>query len=348
MKRIVVAPVASTRRALVTLSLILAANPLHSQASRSPVARPGSRVAFQVFVAIADDEVSRRPVSGLTLGFIQSANDTALAVTDRTGAAVVLLAPGHYRLVSLVPIQWKGLRYSWNTAIVVREDMPAVDLGSSQATISRIAAVVAVSDGETAPRYRAPASTPPAEPIDSTNDIPRTPSINKSHSSGFFIGLGAEGNGLTTSQGSAVESGGGTGLIVGYGFDRRWALYGDLSGAVMNAADGGTYSLGHLDLGARVHFRTGPNVVVPFLQFGLVGRTIAATVNGDNVSFTGGGVSFGGGFNAHFTSSVALSTAVTWSVGTFNNFQIDNVAVGGLSLDATTARLHLGIIWFPQ
>ena len=317
-------------RPLLAFASVLTAVPLHAQA-----ARVGGRVVVQVAVTIADDEVPRRPVSGLTVGFIRSATDTALTVTDRAGAATLLLTPGQYRVVSLVPIQWKGLRYSWNTAVVVRDDMAPVDLGSSEATISRIVAVTTTSDGEA---VSSPRSGQPDVPL---------PSIDRSHSSGFFIGLGIEGNGLTANNGVSTESGGGSGLVLGYGFNRRWALYGDLSGAVMNAADGGTYSLGHLDLGARVHFRTGPNVVVPFLQFGLVGRTIAATVNGDNVSFTGGGVSFGGGFNAHFTPSVALSTAVTWSVGTFTNYQIDNVSGSGLSVDATTARLHLGIIWFP-
>lgn len=318
-------------RPLLALASVLTATRLHAQA-----ARVGGRVVVQVAVTIADDEIPRRPVSGLTLGFIRSSTDTALTVTDRAGAATLLLTPGQYRVVSLAPIQWKGLRYSWNTAVIVRDGMPPVDLGSSEATISHIVTVTATSDGETVA----------ARQSEQLNDIP-LPSIDRSHSSGFFIGLGIEGNGLTANNGVSTESGGGSGLVLGYGFNRRWALYGDLSGAVMNAADGGTYSLGHLDLGARVHFRTGPNVVVPFLQFGLVGRTIAATVNGDNVSFTGGGVSFGGGVNAHFTPSVALSTAVTWSVGSFNNFQVDNVAVSGLSVDATTARIHLGIIWFP-
>lgn len=319
-------------RTLLALASVLTTLPLHAQA-----ARVGGRVVVQVAVTIADDEVPRRPVSGLTLGFIRSATDTAMTVTDRAGAATLLLTPGQYRVVSLVPIQWKGLRYSWNTSVVVRDDMSPVDLGSSEATISRIVAVTTTSDGEAV-------SAPRSE---QTTDVPPPPLMARSHSSGFFVGLGLEGNGLTTNDGSPTESGGGTGLILGYGFSPRWALYGDLSGAVMNATDGGTYSLGHLDIGARVHFRTGPNVIVPFLQFGLVGRTIAATVNGDNVTFTGGGVSFGGGFNAHFTPSWALSTAVTWSVGSFNNFQVDNVAVNGLSVDATTARIHLGLIWFP-
>ena len=173
--------------------------------------------------------------------------------------------------------------------------------------------------------------------------------ILRSRSSGFFIGLGAEGNGLTTTQnGSETESGSGAGVVLGYGFSPQWSLYGQLSGAEMNASGGGTYSLAHLDLGARVHFRTGPNTVVPFLQFGLAGRAMSEEVDGSTVTGNGGGFSFGGGINAHFTPSVALSAAATWTIGTFDHFQVDNFSVGGTSVNATTARLHLGLLWFPQ
>lgn len=103
-----------------------------------------------------------------------------------------------------------------------------------------------------------------------------------------------------------------------------------------------------MDLGARVHFRAGPNVVVPFLQSGLAGRAVAADVNGSTVSGSGGGLSLGGGLNAHFTPSVAFSGAVMWTVGTFDTFRVDNQTVAGSSIDATTARVHLGIIWFPH
>ena len=39
---------------------------------------------------------------------------------------------------------------------------------------------------------------------------------------------------------------------------------------------------------------------------------------------------------------------MTWTVGTFDTFRVDNQTVAGSSIDATTARVHLGIIWFPH
>jgi hypothetical protein len=180
-------------------------------------------------------------------------------------------------------------------------------------------------------------------------------SLVKSRSSGFFVGLGLEGNGLTSSENgtSATDNGGGAGLVLGYGITPRWALYTELSGASMSSGNGGdSYSLGHFDVGARVHFRTGPNIVVPFIQFGLSGRALRQDVpdgfgGTSTVDASGAGVSFGGGLNAHFTPAFAFSGSVAWTVGNFGDYKVDGQPVSGDSFNATTARVHLGIIWFP-
>ena len=111
---------------------------------------------------------------------------------------------------------------------------------------------------------------------------PASASSEESHSSGFFIGVGAEGDGIVTgsSGNSITESGGGGGVILGYGFSPRWSLYGNLSVAAINAKGGGTYDLADLDIGTRVHFLSGAHRVVPFLQFGVSGRGEGQTVNG--------------------------------------------------------------------
>src|SRR5579884_2554187 len=84
----------------------------------------------------------------------------------------------------------------------------------------------------------------------------------RSHSSGLFIGLGVEGDGISTHlyQSSiwTKETGAGGGLVLGYGFTPRWSLYSQASSASINQDGGGTYTLRHLDAGARLHFRTGP------------------------------------------------------------------------------------------
>ncbi len=178
----------------------------------------------------------------------------------------------------------------------------------------------------------------------------------RSTSTGFFIGAGLEGNGIALSEGgstSPTESGAGGGLVVGYGFNRRWSLYGTFSGASIESVDfGGNYGLGHFDLGTRIHFLAGEHRVVPFLQAGLAGRAISADfVSGfrtTRLTARGAGLEFGGGLNAHFTPRFAFSGGVTWMVGDFTRYEVNGVDLGGSSVGATSARVHLGLVWFAK
>jgi hypothetical protein len=178
---------------------------------------------------------------------------------------------------------------------------------------------------------------------------PTAVSAQKSASTGFFFGFGMEGSAIRGNESQSVtESGGGGNLTLGYGFGKHWSLYGEASGAAINADGGGSYSLGHADLGARVHFRSGPNIVVPFLQAGVTGRAISEDFQGSRIVGDGAGFSFGGGLNAHFTPKVALTTAVTWTAGSFTHFTEDGAAFANPSFDATSARVQLGLLWFPR
>lgn len=172
----------------------------------------------------------------------------------------------------------------------------------------------------------------------------------KSRATGFFIGAGFEGTGIkSTDQGAPTESGPGGALLVGYGLNNTWSLFVQGSGANINENGGGTYTLGHLDLGARMHFRAGTSAVVPFLQFGVSGRSASMTdpSTGLTSTGTGGGVFAGAGLNLHMTPALALSGAATWAYGSFSNFTVDGSQVNAGSVDATSARLHLGLVWFP-
>lgn len=177
-----------------------------------------------------------------------------------------------------------------------------------------------------------------------------------STSEGFYLGIGLEGDGLLSTEGginSTTESGRGFGVGVGYGFTRRASLYFAVSGARMDSLDFvGTYALAHVDLGTRVHFRSGAGRVVPFVQAGLSGRGIGATLYSGlrayEVSAGGAGVSFGGGLNAHVNPSLAFSGHVMWTVGSFSRYEVNGVPLGGDASSATSARVHLGLVWFPH
>jgi hypothetical protein len=105
---------------------------------------------------------------------------------------------------------------------------------------------------------------------------PRLDTRIKSASSKLFLGVDFEGIVIMETSATAppsTNSGSGAGLVVGYGLTPRWALYANLSGGHVQDPDSRQiFGLGHFDVGTRVHFRTGPHVVVPFAQVGLARR----------------------------------------------------------------------------
>ena len=179
-------------------------------------------------------------------------------------------------------------------------------------------------------------------------DTPDTSSGGgKSSASRFFVGVRFEGNGIVTdpSGGNVTSSGSGGGIVLGYGFTPHWALYGEISDAVL---DDGVTNLAHVDIGTRIHFLAGPHKAVPFVQFGISGRAEAATLGGNTVTVSGAGIAFGAGVNIHFVPSFAFSTGVAWSAGDFNKLAINGRDLsGGGSVTAVSARVHVGVIWFP-
>jgi hypothetical protein len=174
---------------------------------------------------------------------------------------------------------------------------------------------------------------------------------NKSRSAGFFIGGAIEGDGFETGGATPTrKSGGGAGALIGYGFTPRWSLYSQFDVTRVATSDAPDHRpvFAVLDLGTRIHFRTGPHVVVPFAQVGLTGQVEFDKVGDIVSSSSGGGLSVGGGFNAHFNPAWAFSTAVTWTFGNFSSFKVDHETVDLDPVKVTTARLHLGLVWFPR
>jgi len=215
-------------------------------------------------------------------------------------------------------------------------------LSASGAGTTAVVTQAAVADARRA------AATPTAAPAASSR------AARKSSSERFWIGVGLEGNGLLANDAlnSDTDSGRGIGLSLGYGFTPRWSVYSVLSGASMTASDfTGTYALGHFDLGTRIHFGNESGRVRPFVQAALSGRAVTQDFyvgsRAYNVEASGAGVSFGGGLNAHFTPALAFSGAVTWSAGNFSAYKVNGIEVPSDSLGATSARVHLGIVWFP-
>ncbi len=239
-----------------------------------------------------------------------------------------------------------GLRTGYIESRYVRVEPSAAlqPMDLSVAEVPRAAA--APAPASPAPRASQPTAARTAAVFDRAE--------RRSATDRFWLGVGLEGNGILANDAlnSSTDSGAGIGLSIGYGFTPRWSLYSVLSGASMTASDfSGTYGLGHFDLGTRIHFGHDSGRVRPFVQGGLSGR--AATQEfyigsrAYKVEAGGAGVSFGGGLNAHFSPALAFSGAITWSTGNFSIYKVNGIEVPGDSLGATSARVHLGLVWFP-
>jgi len=171
---------------------------------------------------------------------------------------------------------------------------------------------------------------------------------------GFNIGIHASGASLQVDD--ERSNAGGGGLWIGYGFNRTVQLFLQLDGAEFDVEDtnvDGTWTMGHVDLGARFHFANSLRMWVPYLQAAISARGVSvdnAVVNGSpetDVGFYGGAFTIGGGILLYFTETLAADIQFAGSFGEFTQIKVNNVTVSGLNVDAQSTRLNLGLSWWP-
>jgi len=95
-----------------------------------------------------------------------------------------------------------------------------------------------------------------------------------------------------------------------------------------------------------------PRRTVAFLQAGFSWRAVSQDLMVDSFAHTleasGPGASFGGGVNVHITPAFAVSTSASWTVGDFTSYKFDNQEIVVDSSNTTSARFHIGVVWFPR
>ena len=175
---------------------------------------------------------------------------------------------------------------------------------------------------------------------------------------GFTIGLHLTGASLVV-EGDQDErsSAGGGGIHVGYGLNRRFTIFAQVDGTTFdeqNTGDvEGEWTLGHFDVGVRFNFANSLRRWVPFLQGALGYRVVGVSdpvVNDasvSEVSFSGAGLTLGGGTYFYISESFALDLQLLWTGGEFTTVKVDNVSVSGLDVDANSTRFSLGVSWWP-
>jgi hypothetical protein len=180
-----------------------------------------------------------------------------------------------------------------------------------------------------------------------------TASTTRSYSNGLMLGLSLNGASLKTEGNSGYDVGPGAGLSLGWGFNDKLTLFLDVDGSSMTPNGGGdAYGFGQADLGLRVHFNTGPDRVVPYIEGALTGRSAQQSIyaNGrtTNIEIRGNAYTLGGGLMAYITPRTAMNIALLWTSGNFTEGRIDGTAVPGFgSINANGARFRIGLTFWP-
>lgn len=228
----------------------------------------------------------------------------------------------------------------------------SADSGSSSAPRAR-----AVAHGERTSRLRTWLAIAIVGAVLALLIVPSAASGQVSTTRGWSFGLFLQGAGLTVEGSDEAAASAGAGFRIGYGINRRFTIFvrGDGSKPDVNDASiEGQWNLGHGEIGARFHFANSLRRVVPFLEAAVGARAVSVdgpTVEGsetdEELTFSGSAFSFGGGMGVHFSESWALDLGLVWSGGEFSQIDVGAVSVSGFDLDATSARLNLGIVWWP-
>jgi hypothetical protein len=205
--------------------------------------------------------------------------------------------------------------------------------------------------------------TPPAQPpvVRTTTAVQparvEAKPLDRVNTTRLLLGLAFDASSIRSDDlATSTESGPGLAAQVGWGFTKNFAFVLDASAARISSV-GGDYDLLHADIGGRWHF-VNRSAFVPFVDVGYAGRIVSKrdamlsdgagnTYNGD-VSFFGGGVSVGGGFEYFATRRVALGGAFKFTTGQFSQVKVDYVTVDGFKVDAKSARFNIGLSWYPM
>lgn len=178
-----------------------------------------------------------------------------------------------------------------------------------------------------------------------------------STSRGLSIGLHALGTSLTVEQGDE-NKGGGLGLRVGYGFNRRLTGFVNLDASTVDIPQSdsfvaGDWSLAHAEIGARFHFANSLRRWVPYIETSVGARSVSidnARVNNapaGKVSFNGPALSVGTGLSVFVSPKWALDAGLRWTGGTFTEIESGNTALRNLDIEAASFRFGVGVVWWP-
>lgn len=161
------------------------------------------------------------------------------------------------------------------------------------------------------------------------------------------------------------ESGGGGGIVLGWGINKYFMIYGGVDVAKIKikgledfdddepfSVVPGDYSLVHGDLGVRFSFPGANRSLVPYANLAVSMRDASVEVLGEDISLRGPGVTVGGGIQYFFNPKLALDANLQFTAGKFTEAEALGVKI---DLDkfsevenSNSARINVGIRFYPH
>ena len=180
----------------------------------------------------------------------------------------------------------------------------------------------------------------------------------RSKTTGLLLGIHLNGSAAKYEDADDIESGGGLGLTVGYGFTRSFTLFANADVASLDFKDfefDGSYGLAHFDLGGRFSFGAADRRVIPYVEGAISGRAISSEISFyDGANFyegdletSGTSATLGGGLEVFFNPALALNVALKYSFGSYTDWTFEGEAFDVEDVGSTTTRFNIGLSWRP-
>lgn len=170
---------------------------------------------------------------------------------------------------------------------------------------------------------------------------------------GFVVGLDLGASAISF-EGGDSDSGGNGGIRIGYGLNRIVTLYAAFHGSkldIENFTQFQEVTVAHADLGVRLHLANSRRRLVPYGDLALTPRVVSADVIENNevrtAEFNGASFTVGGGLAVYLVEQWALDVNFKWSTGEFSEVDLGSIALQNLDIDSKSARISLGVTWWP-
>ncbi len=172
---------------------------------------------------------------------------------------------------------------------------------------------------------------------------------------GAFLNIRAGGHGVAFENDDDGE-GLGSGLRLGYGFNKRFTMYLGMEVAGMKGdmefeefAAGDEFSVAFFELGGRYHFRPQERLV-PFADASLAIMGVIyekdQTTNGTEVTYGGLGGSFGGGVMYFVTPKLAVEGAASFVPGNLSDRSVGSQD-NSVDIGMASVRMTVGVSFYP-